>query len=83
MEKGRTPSPGKPPPGGLPRNSVFRINDRPDMTSAVYRGRKASIQTNKQTNKQNNENSKSNGVFDKVTRIYQKILGLLCFSAVL
>ena len=25
-----------------------RITDRPDMTSAVYRGRKASTQTNKQ-----------------------------------
>ena len=34
--------------GGLPRNSVDRITDRPDMTSAVYRGRKASTQTNKQ-----------------------------------
>ena len=33
--------------GGLPRNSVERITDRPDMTSAVYRGCKA--QTNKQT----------------------------------
>ena len=27
-----------------------RITDRPDMTSAVYRGRKASTQTNKQKN---------------------------------
>ena len=27
--------------GGLPRNSVDRITDRPDMTSAVDRGRKA------------------------------------------
>ena len=33
---------------GLPRNSVDRITDRPDMTSAVYRGRKASTQANKQ-----------------------------------
>ena len=24
--------------GGLPRNSVVRITDRPDMTSVVYRG---------------------------------------------
>ena len=38
--------------GGLSRNSVDRITDRPDMTSAVYRGRKVSTQTNKQTNKQ-------------------------------
>ena len=29
------------------RNSVVRITDRPDMTSAVYRGRKATNQTNK------------------------------------
>ena len=35
--------------GGLPRNSVDRITDRPDMTSAVYRGRKASTQTNIQS----------------------------------
>ena len=36
--------------GGLPRNSVDRITDRPDMTSSVYLGRKASTQTtNKQT----------------------------------
>ena len=34
--------------GGLPRNSVDRITDRPDMTSAVDRGHKASTQTNKQ-----------------------------------
>ena len=34
--------------GGLPRNSVDRITDHPDMTSALYRGRKASTQTNKQ-----------------------------------
>ena len=36
------------PQEGLPRNSVDRITDSPDMTSAVDRGRKASIQ---QTNK--------------------------------
>ena len=34
--------------GGLPRKSVDRITDRPGMTSAVNRGRKASTQT-KQT----------------------------------
>ena len=33
--------------GGLPRNSGDRITDRPDMTSAVDRGRKASIEANK------------------------------------
>ena len=31
--------------GGLPRNSVDRITDRPNMTSAVYHGCKASTQT--------------------------------------
>ena len=31
--------------GGLPRNSVDRITDRPDMTSAVDCGRKGSTQT--------------------------------------
>ena len=32
-------------PGGLPINSVVIIIDRPDMTIAVYRGRKALNQT--------------------------------------
>ena len=41
-------STGYMPRGGLPRNSVDRITDRPDMTTAVDRGRKASTQTNKQ-----------------------------------
>ena len=34
-------STGKLPIGGLPRNSVVRIADHPDMTSAIHRGRKA------------------------------------------
>ena len=34
------------PPGGLPRNIVVRITDRPHMTAAVYCGRKALNQTN-------------------------------------
>ena len=29
------------PLGGLPRNSVVRMTDSPDMTSAAYHGRKA------------------------------------------
>ena len=33
----------------LPRKSVVRITEHPDMTSAVYHGRKASNQTKKQT----------------------------------
>ena len=48
MAKGCALSTGYLPRGGLPRNSVDRITDRPDMTSAVDRGRKASTQTNKQ-----------------------------------
>ena len=30
----------------LPRNSVVRLTDRPDMTLDVYRGRKTTIQYN-------------------------------------
>ena len=39
-----------------------RITDPPDMTSAVYPGRKASTQTNKQTNKQTIINIYSNSL---------------------
>ena len=35
------------PREGLTRNSVYRLTDRPDMTSAVDRGRKTSTKTNK------------------------------------
>ena len=45
MAKGCALSTGYLPQGGLPRNSVDRITDRPDMTSAVDRGRKASTET--------------------------------------
>ena len=45
MAKGCALSTGYLPRGGLPRNSVDRITDRPDMTSAVDRERKASTQT--------------------------------------
>ena len=40
---------GKLPAGGLPRNSVVKVTDRPNMTSAVYRGCKALNQTKKQS----------------------------------
>ena len=39
-------STGKLPQGGLPRNSVVRIDDHPNVTSAVYSGHKAINQTN-------------------------------------
>ena len=42
---------GKLPLEDLPSNSVGRITDHPDMTSAVYHGHRATNQTNKQTNK--------------------------------
>ena len=45
MAKGCVLSTGYLPRGGLSRNSVDRITDRPDMTSAVDRGRKASTET--------------------------------------
>ena len=46
MAKECTLSTGKLPPGGLSWNSVVRLTDHPDMTSAVYRGHKALNQTN-------------------------------------
>ena len=49
MAKGWALSTGNLPRGGLPRNSVDRITDRPDMTSAVDRGRKALTQLNNRT----------------------------------
>ena len=49
MAKGCALSTGYLPRGGLPRNSVDRITDRPDMTSAVDSGRKASTQASTQT----------------------------------
>ena len=39
---------GNLPKGGLHRNSVDRITDRPDMTTTIYRGRKASTQPTNQ-----------------------------------
>ena len=38
---------GKLPQGGLTKNSLVLISDRPDMTASVYRGRKATNETNK------------------------------------
>ena len=32
----------------LPRKSVVRLTDRPDMTLDVYRGRKTTVQCNKE-----------------------------------
>ena len=47
MAKEYTLSTGNLPREGLPRNSVDRITDLPDMTSAVDRGRKALTQPTK------------------------------------
>ena len=51
MAKGWALSTGNLPQGGLPRNSVDRKTDRPDMTSAVDSGRK--ILTQQQLNNRN------------------------------
>ena len=48
MAKGCALSTGCLPRGGLPRNSVDRITDRPDMTSSVDHRRKASNKKNNQ-----------------------------------
>ena len=48
MVKGWALSTGNLLRGGLPRNSVDRITDRPDMTSDVDRGRKALTQQQQQ-----------------------------------
>ena len=48
MAKGWALSTGNLPRGGLPRNSVDRITDRLDMTSAVHRGHKALTQQQQQ-----------------------------------
>ena len=48
MAKGCALGSGYLPQGGLPRNNVDRITDRPNLTSAVDRGHKASTQTDKQ-----------------------------------
>ena len=45
MVKEYTLSSGKLPPGSLPRNSVVRITDQPNITSAVYYRGKATNQT--------------------------------------
>ena len=50
MAKECTLSTGKLPPRGLPRNSVVRITDRPDMTSDVHCGHKAANQTMSNSN---------------------------------
>ena len=48
MAKEYTLSIGKLPPGGLSNNSLVRITDQSNMTTAVYCGRKASNQKYKQ-----------------------------------
>ena len=44
----------------LPRKSVVRLTDRPDMTLDVYRGRKTTMHNN--NNKLKNNNDKKNQV---------------------
>ena len=58
--------------GGLPRNSVDRITDRPDMTSAVYCGLKAS--TKKKKKKKNCEAN--------IMILAQMVLKIFCSTSV-
>ena len=48
-----------------------RITDRPDMTSVVYRGRKASSQINKQTKKYWSDSDEIMSVYNK-TNVHKK-----------
>ena len=53
----------------LPRKSVVRLTDRPDMTLDVYRGRKTTIQQQQQqvSNKFIETMSKTFGMFTQVS----------------
>ena len=50
----------------LPRKSVVRLTDRPDMTLDVYRGRKTTIQQQQQTINLNGVNLRQGIVFFEV-----------------
>ena len=78
MAKGCALSTGYLPRGGLPRNSVDRITDRPDMTSAVDCGRKASNQTNKQIKTLFRNDSSQRSWCSKHTRCQREQLSLTC-----
>ena len=55
----------------LPRKSVVRLTDRPDMTLDVYRGRKITMQQQQQSGKVKNE---------FLTSSAEKSLGLLLLA---
>ena len=78
MVKGCALSTGYLPRGGLPRNSVDRITDRPIMTSAVDRGRKASTQTNKQNFSLLSGPSRTPAVSDKYPYGNKRLLAVYC-----
>ena len=44
----------------LPRKSVVRLTDRPDMTLDVYRGRKTTMQQQQATKEQTTKSSSAN-----------------------
>ena len=47
----------------LPRKSVVRLTDRPDMTLDVYRGRKTTMQCNKELQIRGDIEDKSKMIF--------------------
>ena len=66
----------------LPRKSVVRLTDRPDMTLAVYRGRKTTMQQNatmldEESSKGSWEAIKNIGVMHVLIYVAQKRAGWL------
>ena len=82
MAKGCALSTGYLSRGGLPRNSVDMITDRPDMTSAVDRGRKASNKTKKTQTSINLNKIVTCKVFHRIALLFKMQHGLnicICF----
>ena len=66
----------------LPRKSVVRLTDRPDMTLDVYRGRKTTIQYNNLLSLKNNEKicmKSSAAVVIRTLRVKNSIIYLMLF----
>ena len=71
MAKGWALSTGNLPQGDLPRNSVDRITDCPDIIKAVDRRRKALTKINKQTDRNHLQTKKRDN--NEVLRILRFI----------
>ena len=59
----------------LPRKSVVRLTDRPDMTLDVYRGRKTIQHTNSVDTSFREDKKISKQITEKVIRYHLKIFG--------